>query len=218
VNRSRSAEPLERAASFRRESAESYPPLRVTAETCARVRRRDFGSDPNYPARVSDEWDISDAEVDSWLEDWEAVDRAAAEYLAERIPAVRDVGTDEEARWVAEVAETISPTEEPGEGKIEAVSAVMALQHVDWLGLVLGVVRRGPGTVLDPKSVQTDIERLEEVEGEIEDLEGHLAVIEMALLHPTPLWQDLDVLDEDEEFTERGVWGLPRALHKAWID
>jgi hypothetical protein len=194
------------------------PPPRAIAETCARERRRDFGSERSYPARVPDEWDISDDEVDSWLEDWEAVDRAAAAYLAERIPAVADVGSDEEARWVAEVAETISPTEEPGESEIEAVSAVMALQHADWLGLVLGVVRRGPGTVLDPKSVQADIERLEEIEGEIEDLEGHLSVLEMALLHLSPLWQDLGVLDEDEELTERGVWGLPRALHNNWID
>lgn len=91
----------------------------------------------------------------------------------------------------------------------EAVSAVMALQHADWLGLALGVVRRGPGIAIDPELVQADVERLDEVEGEIEDREGHLAVLEMALLHLVPLWQDLDVLDQTGRITDRGVWDYP---------
>ena len=86
-----------------------------------------------------------------------------------------------------------SPPEEPKEHEVESVSAVMALQHADWIGLALGVVQRGPGSDLDPELVQADIERLEEVEGEIED--SHLAVLDMALLHLTPRWQDLGVLD-----------------------
>jgi len=167
---------------------------------------------------MPDKWEVSDAEIDSWLEEWEAVDHAAAEYLAERIPGVRDVLADDEGSWVDALAETISPSEEPREDEIEAVSAVMALQHADWLGLTLGVVRRGPGSILDPELVQADVERLDGVEGEIEDLEGHLAVLEMALLHLNPLWQDLGVLDEDLQLTERGVWGLPKALHRTWSD
>jgi hypothetical protein len=146
------------------------------------------------------------------------VERAAADYLAERIPGVRDVPTDDEARWLDALAETISPSEEPGEDEIESLSAVMALQHADWLGLALGVVHRGPGSALDPELVQADIERLEEVDGEIEDPEGHLAVLDMALLHLTPRWQDLGVLDEDQRLTERGTWGLPRALRRTWSD
>ena len=164
------------------------------------------------------EWEITDAEIDSWSEEWEAVDRAAAEYLAERIPEVRDVLGDDDGRWLDALAETISPSEEPSEEEIESVSAVMALQHADWLGLTLGLVHRGPGSALDPELVQADIERLEEVDGEIEDPEGHLAVLDMALLHLTPLWQDLGVLDEDYRLTERGAWGLPRALHRTWSD
>lgn len=92
----------------------------------------------------------------------------------------------------------------------------MALQHADWLGLALGVVRRGPGNALDPALVQADIERLVDVEDEIEDPEGHLAVLDTALLHLAPRWQGLDVLDAHERLTERGVWGLSRALHLIW--
>jgi hypothetical protein len=167
---------------------------------------------------MSDEWDVSDAELDSLLDEWEAVDRAAAEYLAERVSGLRDRLADDDAGWVGRLVETISPSEEPEEHEIAAVSAVMALQHADWLGLALGVVRRGPGAVLDPGRVQADIDRLDDVDGEIEDREGHLAVLEMALLHLTPLWQNLGVLDEHERLTERGVWGLPKALHRTWSE
>lgn len=167
---------------------------------------------------MPDEWEFTDEEIDSWSEEWEAVDRAAADYLADRIPGVRNVLADEDARWLDALAETISPSDEPREDEIESVSAVMALQHADWLGLTLGLVQRGPGSGLDPELVQADIERLEEVDGEIEDPEGHLAALDMALLHVTPRWQELGVLDEDHRLTERGAWGLPRALHRTWSD
>ncbi len=167
---------------------------------------------------MPEDWELPDDEIDSWLEEWQAVDRAAAAYLAQRIPGVQDISAEDRGRWVDQLAETISPSEEPGEQEIESVSAVMALQHADWLGLALGVVLRGPGGVLDPKLVQADIEGLDDVEGEIEDREGHLAVLELALLHLTPLWQDLGVLDQAGRFTERGVWGLPKALHRNWSE
>lgn len=154
--------------------------------------------------------------MDAWLEEWQAVDRAAAEYLAERLPGVQDGGAEDRGDWLDEIAETISASEPPADDEVEVVSAVMALQHADWLGLAMGVVRRGPGGVLDAELVQADIDALEDVEGEIEDRDGHLAVLELALLHLTPLWQDLGVLDENVQLTERGVWGLPRALYRIW--
>ncbi len=174
------------------------------------------GSAQNYADPVAEDWDVSDGEMDAWLEEWVAVDRAADDYLADRVIGVREVLADDDARWVASLAETISPSAEPGELEVDAVSAVMALQHADWLGLVLGAVRRGPGAVLGADSVQADIDALEEIEGEIEDPEGHLAVIDMALIHLSPQWQDLGVLDDAGRFTARGVWGLPRALHRTW--
>jgi hypothetical protein len=87
------------------------------------------------------------------------------------------------------------------------VSAVLALRHADWLGLVPGAVRRGAGTRLDPELIQAGVDALDDVEGEIEDAEGQLDVLERALLHLGPLRQDLGVLDEDERLTERGLWG-----------
>ncbi|MGB9373458.1 MAG: hypothetical protein WCA82_04780, partial [Jiangellales bacterium] len=103
---------------------------------------------------MPEDWELPDDEIDSWLEEWQAVDRAAAAYLAQRIPGVHDISDEDRGRWVDQLAETISPSEYPGEQEIESVSAVMALQHADWLGLALGVMRRGPGGVLDPELVQ----------------------------------------------------------------
>ena len=165
---------------------------------------------------MADGWDIDDAEADSWLEEWAAEDRAAAAYLAERVPGLGDEVSPDDARWLDALTETISPSDLPDPEDIESASAVMALEHVDWLGLALGVRRRGPGSALDPAEVQRDIADLEDVDGEIEDPSGHLAVLEAALLHLGPQWRDLGVLDADDRLTARGVWGLPRALHGTW--
>ena len=164
-----------------------------------------------------EEWGPTDEEMETWLAEWEEVDRAAADYLAERLPEVLEpVGRDEEP-WFDAIGETISPSDEPAEEDVHAVSSVMALEHADWLGLVLGVVRRGPGAPLEAEDVQADVDALDEVEGEIEDPEGHLDVLEMALLHLTPRWQRLGVLDDDERFTAAGVRALPRVLHRIWV-
>lgn len=166
---------------------------------------------------MPDEWDISDDEIDSWLEEWEEVDRSAADYLAQRCPGVGEPYGEDDARRIRALAGTISPAEEPAQHEVEAVSAVMALQHADWLGLVLGITRRGAGSVIDPELVRADIENLDEVEGEIEDPEGLLGVLGMALLHLTPRWQQIGVLDDDQRVTAWGTWALPRALYRTWV-
>lgn len=158
---------------------------------------------------------MSDEEMDEFLDEWKAVDRAAADYLGERVPELTDGVSDDESRWLDTLVETFSPRGEPDVDP-EPFSAVMALQHADWLGLVLGALERGPGSTLDADAVLEDIDRLDGVEGEIEDPEGTVQVLSMAFLSLTPPWQELGVLDRDERFTERGLWGLPRALHRSW--
>ena len=39
---------------------------------------------------MADEWELDEVEMNAWLEEWEAVDRAAAEYLAGHLPGVTD--------------------------------------------------------------------------------------------------------------------------------
>jgi hypothetical protein len=164
---------------------------------------------------MDDEWVFSDEEDEAFLEEWRAVDRAAAQYLEERVPGLTDPVSDDESRWLDAFVESFDPTDEPDMDP-ELFSSVMALEHADWLGLALGTLARGPGSSLDASQVLADIDGLDDVEGEIEDLEGTRQVLSMAFVVLTPTWQDLGVLDEDECFTERGVWGLPRALHRSW--
>ena len=164
---------------------------------------------------MDDEWVFSDEEDEAFLEEWRAVDRAAARYLEERVPGLTDPVGDDDARWLDALVESFDPTHEP-DIEPELFSSVMALQHADWLGLALGTMSRGAGSSLDAARVIDDINGLDDVEGEIEDPEGTRQVLSTAFVVLTPTWQDLGVLDGDERFTERGVWGLPRALHRSW--
>ena len=164
---------------------------------------------------MGQDWEFSDEEDEAFLEEWRAVDRAAAEYLQERVPGPTDPVTDDESRWLDVLVETFDPTDEPDIDP-ELFSSVMALQHADWLGLAPGTISRGAGSTFDASRVMDDIDGLDDVDGVIEDREGAQQVLSTAFLVLTPAWQDLGVLDEDECFTERGVWGLPRALHRSW--
>jgi hypothetical protein len=164
---------------------------------------------------MDEDWGFSDEDDEAFLEEWRAVDRAAADYLQERVPGLTDPVSDDESRWLDALVETFDPTDEPDIDP-ELFSSVMALQHADWLGLALGTLARGAGSAFDASRVMGDIDGLDEVDGEIEDAEGTRQVLSMAFVVLTPAWHDLGVLDEDECFTERGVWGLPRALHRSW--
>lgn len=162
---------------------------------------------------------LDDDEMDAWLDEWEAVDREAAEYLAERIEGLLEPLNDLDARWVVRVAETFNPPGFPEEeSEIEVQAAVVSLEHADLLALALGAVRRGPGAIIDAETLLTDVAALDDIDGEVEDTEGFLMAIEMALIALTLQWQRLGVLDEDERLTARGVWGLPRAIHLNWTN
>ncbi|HET9840757.1 MAG TPA: SEC-C metal-binding domain-containing protein, partial [Nocardioides sp.] len=117
--------------------------------------------------------------------------------------------------WLEAAASTISPDDLP-DTPDEELAAVMALQHADWLGLVLGLVRRGVGAELDAETAQRDVEGLDDIEGEIEDPEGQLDVLEIAVEVVAPLWTYLGILDDDRRLTALGRWGLPVALAHTW--
>ena len=44
---------------------------------------------------MGQDWEFSDEEDEAFLEEWRAVDRAAAEYLQERVPGLTDPVTDD---------------------------------------------------------------------------------------------------------------------------
>jgi hypothetical protein len=129
----------------------------------------------------------------------------------------QDAPDDDVTLWVGALAATISPPEDPGTD-VEGQSAVAALFHADWLGLVVGLVRRGVGAECSPEAAQRDIATLPEIEIEddVDDPDGELAVLSMAITILSPLWQALGVIDDDGRLTALGRWGLPHGLLVTW--
>lgn len=117
--------------------------------------------------------------------------------------------------WLEAAAATISPPNDP-ETDAELQSAVYALEHADWFGMVVGIVRRGVGAKFAPDAVERDIATCPEVDASTDDLEGDLGVLSTAVAVLAPLWQGLGILDDHDRLTNLGRWGLPRALLVTW--
>jgi hypothetical protein len=193
-----------------------------------------FPSDEEMDAWL-EEWDEVDREAAAYLREHLAgLDlRAPGPALDEATERLRDDLTrrrreatylrrangwkalpDDRDAWLQAVASTISPPEDPGRPAEEQAS-VMALQHADWLGMVLGLVRRGVGAELDAETVVADVAALDDMEGEL-DADGLLSVLEGAVEVLAPLWTFLGVLDDERRLTPLGRWGLPVALARTW--
>ena len=117
--------------------------------------------------------------------------------------------------WLQALASTISPPEDTG-APLEEQAAVFSLQHADWLGGIVGLVRRGVGAEFDAERWSQDLAALPEVDDESEDPDDEVTAFSMAVEVLAPLWQTLGVLDEDRCLTPLGRWGLPRALLSVW--
>lgn len=112
-------------------------------------------------------------------------------------------------------AATISPREEtgldPGE---EAI--LISLEHADWLGAIISVVREGPGADASPDALTNGARTCPEVEMASDldlDDEAHLETALWILVSP---WHALGLTDRDQRLTAVGAWILPRALARAW--
>ena len=68
------------------------------------------------------------------------------QYFVAALGGVGALPTSDRELWVAAAASTMSPPDDPGDD-VESEAVVAALEHVDWLGLVLGLVRRGVGAI-----------------------------------------------------------------------
>src|SRR6266540_5361369 len=112
-------------------------------------------------------------------------------------------------------AATISPREETGlDPEEEAI--LLTLEHADWLGAIVSVVRQGPGADASPEALVDGIRACPEVELESGldlDDEAHLETAFWILALP---WHVLGVTDQDQHLTALGAWILPRAVARAW--
>lgn len=126
----------------------------------------------------------------------------------------------------------------------QAMAAVAALDHFDWLAVMSALVSGGPGAPasasdlagyvrrFDPEGDdhgelhglddledfdEDDIDDEDDDDGEFDfdGLDDELA-IEGLFLHVTPLWETLGAIDSDERLTPLGWWGLPEAMKRVW--
>jgi hypothetical protein len=115
--------------------------------------------------------------------------------------------------WLGSAGGLISAREETGlDGEEE--STVLALEHADWLGAVVGLVRAGVGASAEPESLVDYIDACPEVDGVVDPDEASL--VETAFELVLPAWEAAGAVDEDRRLTLLGWWGLPRALAWAW--
>ena len=128
----------------------------------------------------------------------------------------RDQRPDDDAELLVRcAAATIAPQEETGLD-VEEEALLLSLEHADWLGAIVSVVRAGPGADASPDDLVKGIQNCPEVELESEldlDDESHLETAFWIVALP---WQVLGLTDRDQRLTALGAWVLPRALARAW--
>jgi hypothetical protein len=122
---------------------------------------------------------------------------------------------DDRELIVDAVASTMSPKGEVDDWPIEQLSTVMSLQHADWLGAVLGVVRAGAGSDAGPARLLRHVKNCPEIEDATEADDGDDIVLD-AFESLMPLWEAVDVIDQDRRLTTLGRWVLPTALLQTW--
>lgn len=89
-----------------------------------------------------------------------------------------------------------------------------ALQHADWAGAMIGMVRGGVGCPATARQLVSYIDGCPEIEGEVDEDDREL--IEAAFDLILPIWQAAGAIDDNQRVTELGRWGFPRALAWAW--
>ena len=160
----------------------------------------------------------------------DALDPAAVVAAAATLRAAADT-EDELAQWLAASVGPID-LDEPDADVVLAVlaaavapaslmpltgdarQAVLELEFADWLGAVLGVVRAGAGTHVDPDVLVDHVNRCPEVTSTIPKTDR--ARVAWAFAVAVEAWGPLGVVDPDNCLTDFGAAVLPAALVRAW--
>lgn len=117
--------------------------------------------------------------------------------------------------WIQTAGALIAMNGESGLGNHEEAS-LMALEHADWAGAVIGLVRSGVGTRSWPEDLFRFADECPEIEGSYDPDDRE--AIEFGYELIVPVWEAIGALDEHRRLTALGSWGLPRALAWAWAD
>jgi len=155
-----------------------------------------------------------------------------------------DLPADDTELWLRLAAGVASPQgpddfgppdeDEPGENEL---AAICAIDHFDWLAVITALAEGGPGTAASAGDLAGYVRDYDP--GDPEDPDGGEAAeepdedepdgfylsddeefddltMEGLFLPVTSLWQVLGAIDDDEELTALGWWGLPEAMLRVW--
>jgi hypothetical protein len=97
---------------------------------------------------------------------------------------------------------------------LEAVAAILSLEHADWVGAVIGLVRAGPGAPASPRALLEYIDACPELDGELDPDDDDVVFFGFEAI--SPMWEALGIIDDDRCVTRLGLWALPRLLLEKW--
>jgi hypothetical protein len=93
----------------------------------------------------------------------------------------------------------------------EAIVALCALDHNDWLAAMSALAEGGPGT----PAAADDLARYVS-EYDPDDIDDQADAAAGMFLYAVGLWRVLGAVDDDDRLTPLGWWGLPEAVLLAW--
>ena len=140
-----------------------------------------------------------------------AVDDRLAQWLAASVGPI-DLDDPDDVVVLAALAAAVAPADLAPLAS-DARRAVLELEFADWLGAVLGLVRAGAGTTVDPAALVDHINRCPEVTTDIPKADRNRVAWAFAVV--TEAWEELGVA-EDGALTAFGAAVLPLALVRAW--
>ena len=132
---------------------------------------------------------------------------------------------DDAELWLQVAAGIVEPADELAGGQAsdaelaagdlsddeEAMVALCALDHYDWLAVSTALARGGPGTPAGADDLARFVSEYDP--DEVDDQADAAAGM---FLHVVGLWRVLGAVDDDDRLTQLGWWGIPEAVQRAW--
>jgi hypothetical protein len=93
----------------------------------------------------------------------------------------------------------------------EAIVALCALDHYDWLAVSTALARGGPGTAASADELARFV-----AEYDPDEADDQADAAAGMFLHVVGLWRVIGAVDDDDTLTQLGWWGIPEAVQRAW--
>jgi hypothetical protein len=136
-----------------------------------------------------------------------------------------ELPNDDAELWLKVAAGIVAPADElPGSAESdadlvagdlsddeEAMVALCALDHYDWLAVGTGIARGGPGTPASADHLARFVSEYDP--DEVDDQADAAAGM---FMHVVELWRVLGAVDDNDTLTQLGWWGIPEAVQRAW--